>query len=250
MCLIVFSWQPQQHTKLLLAANRDEFYARPAAPLGQWDDQPQIFAGRDLKEGGTWLGVSRSGKVAALTNIRDPKQPVGALSRGQLVSDYLAGELSVADYLAQLRSRRDSFSGFNLLLGDRQQLWFYHSKDDQPKELQPGTYGLSNATLNTPWPKLLRARGALIAALRLDRDEDYFQLLADRQQAPEIALPDTGVGLELEQTLSSVFITSPVYGTRASTLLRLRQDGATLEERCFEAEGTPQGRSKVEVAFN
>ena len=249
MCLIVFSWQPQQHTKLLLAANRDEFYQRPTAPLAQWEDQPQIFAGRDLKEGGTWLGVSRSGKIAALTNIRDPKQPIGARSRGELVSGFLSGTQSAADYLAQLHDQREAFSGFNLLLGDAGQLWFYHSRDEKAQQLKPGTYGLSNARLDTSWPKLLRARGALIAALKRDRDEDYFALLADRLEAPQIALPDTGIGLEMECLLSSVFITSPAYGTRSSTLLRLRQDGADIEERRFAEHGEPQGRNALEVVF-
>ena len=134
MCLIVFAWRPDHQQPLLVAANRDEFYARPSLPLGHWDDQPGVYAGRDLQAGGTWLGIDAAGRFAALTNIRDPGQQEGARSRGELVADYLQGGLTPADYLQQIRARLDSYSGFNLLLGDRQRLYHFNSREAEGRE--------------------------------------------------------------------------------------------------------------------
>ena len=241
MCLIVFAWQPEQATVLRLAANRDEFYARPSAALGQWPDAPDVFAGRDLQAGGTWLGVTRQGRFAALTNIRDPRQKAAPRSRGALTADYLLGQESPAAYLDRVMHDAAEHAGFNLLVGDRQQLWHFNSQERRPRQLESGVYGMSNANLDTPWPKLLRARDAL--SDRLDgKDEELLALLSDNNQPADHLLPDTGVGLATERLLSSVFITSEAYGTRASTVLNLGMDGDwSITERSFGAHGEVLG---------
>ncbi len=165
MCLIVFAWQPGHALPLLVAANRDEFYARPSLPLAAWEDAEGVFAGRDLEAGGTWLGLGPAGRFAALTNVRDPSQALGKRSRGELVADFLRGGGNPADYLAQVAGRAADYSGFNLLIGDRHQLWHYNPRVGPPRLLPAGIYGLSNAALDTPWPKLLKARAALAERL-------------------------------------------------------------------------------------
>lgn len=246
MCLIVFAWRPGHDLPLLLAANRDEFYARPSLPLGHWDDQPGVYAGRDLQAGGTWLGLGANGRFAALTNIRDPHQAQGPRSRGELPAGYLASTLAPAEFLAQLAPQAHEFSGFNLLLGDGQELWHYNPRSGAPRALSAGVYGVSNADLNSPWPKLLRARHGLQQALSAD-DEALFALLADPQRAADSELPETGVGLEIERLLSSVFIASPGYGTRASTLVKVYADGSRqICERRFGDEGVALGETALQ----
>ena len=234
MCLIVFAWRPGHARPLIVAANRDEFYARPTLALAPWDEAPGVHAGRDLEAGGSWLGVGPSGRFAALTNIRDPGQPLGARSRGELVAGYLRGELSVEAYLEKVASEAQHYSGFNLLVGDGQRLGYLHGGDAVPKLLAAGVYGLSNAALDTPWPKLVKAREGLREQLDDPEPEQLFALLADNTQAADSELPSTGVGLATERLLSSVFIASQNYGTRASTVLIVEADGRRrLVERSF-----------------
>jgi uncharacterized protein with NRDE domain len=241
MCLIVFAWRPQSATVLRLAANRDEFYARPSAALSQWSDAPDVFAGRDLEAGGTWLGVTAQGRFAALTNIRDPRQKVGPRSRGELTADYLLSQIAPGAYLDQLMPRAADYAGFNLLLGDATQLWHFNSQEGQARRLQPGVYGLCNANLDTPWPKLLRARQSLQEAPDAD-DETLLWVMADTARPDDHLLPNTGVGLDIERLLSSVFIASADYGTRASTVLNLEQDGRwSIIERSFGPHGALLG---------
>ena len=152
MCLIAFAWRPDHPLPLVLAANRDEFYERASLPLSEWADAPGLYAGRDLQAGGTWLGVSRDGRFAALTNIRDPRQAKGPRSRGELPVEFLRGALDAEAFLAGLRPRLGDYSGFNLLLGDRRRLFFFNSEEGCARRLAPGLYGLSNAQLVTPWP--------------------------------------------------------------------------------------------------
>jgi uncharacterized protein with NRDE domain len=213
----------------LLIANRDEFYARPTAPLAFWDDEPDLLAGRDLQAGGTWLGVTRQGRFAAITNYRDPRaNNPDAPSRGALVSDYLRGRGTPVDYLTRLVPRAAEYNGFNLLVGDGQHLFYYSNQDGSPRCLEPGFYGLSNHVLNTPWPKLERGRAGLLAQLQGPSEpatDDLLELLADRTRAADEHLPDTGVPREWERILSSIFIESPGYGTRTSNILRLYRDG-------------------------
>lgn len=248
MCLIVFAWRPGHALPLIVAANRDEFYARPTQPLGSWEDAPGVYAGRDLEAGGTWLGVGPQGRFAALTNIRDPQQPQGLRSRGELVAAYLCGELDVETYLNQVASKRTEYSGFNLLVGDSDRLVYLSGLDPEPRRLQTGVYGLSNAGLDTPWPKLLKARAGLLDALPEPDPQRLLELLADTDQAPETALPQTGVGLSTERLLSSVFISSQNYGTRASTVLIVEAEGRRrLLERSFGPFGGHLGEVAIEV---
>ena len=247
MCLIVFAWRPEHPQPLVLAANRDEFYDRACLPLAEWPEVPGLYAGRDLLAGGTWLGVTASGRFAALTNIRDPRQPKGERSRGELPVQFLRGDANAADFLAELLPCVEQYSGFNLLLGDRHGLFFLNSERGEVERLQPGLYGLSNADLDTPWPKLLKARAALAEVLNDPQPQALLALLSDRQTAPFSDLPDTGVGLATESLLSSVFISSPSYGTRASTALIVNADGSRLMvEHSFGPLGGRLGEVRIQ----
>lgn len=238
MCLIVFAWRPGHAQPLVLAANRDEFYDRPSLPLGPWEDAPQVLAGRDLEAGGSWLGLGGGGRFAALTNIRDPRQPRGERSRGELPLQFLCGEQDAETFLAELTSRLEQYSGFNLLLGDRRALYFFNSELGEIRRLMPGLYGLSNADLDTPWPKVLRSTAALAKTLDDPQPANLLALLGDRQQPPRVLLPDTGVGVDWEMLLATVFIVGPGYGTRASSALVLHGDGGVrLVERSFGSFG-------------
>lgn len=231
MCLIVFAWQVVPGAPLIAAANRDEFYDRPAAAAGSWPEHPQVFGGRDLQGGGSWMGITQEGpsgpRFAALTNIRGPhERRVDAPSRGALVADFLAGGMAAADYLALVAARADAYNGFNLVLGDRDGLYWYSNRggDDarNGRQLAPGIYGISNALLDAPWPKVLSTKAQFASLLCQGAPEDaYFEMLTDTTRAPDQRLPDTGVALELERMLSAVCIESPGYGTRTSTVVKL-----------------------------
>ncbi|EKN44486.1 MULTISPECIES: NRDE family protein [Pseudomonas syringae group] len=248
MCLIVFAWRPSQAQPLIVAANRDEFYARPTRPLSQWEDMPSVYAGRDLEAGGTWMGIGALGRFAAVTNIRDPGQTLGLRSRGELVAKFLAGEQSPEDYVAEMAARASEYTGFNLLAGDAVQLYYLSSTNPTPRLLGEGVYGLSNAGLNTPWPKLLKARAALTAQLDDPRPERLLDLLKDPQPAADADLPETGVGLATEKLLSSVFIASPNYGTRASTVLIVNADGTgQMVEHSFGPQGGRLGEVELRI---
>lgn len=248
MCLIVFAWRPGHAQPLIVAANRDEFYARPTLPLAQWPDAPHVYAGRDQEAGGTWLGVSADGRFAALTNIRDPHQPPARKSRGELVARFLSGSLPIDEYLAEVNGRSIEYAGFNLLVGTREEMWHYNANHTEPARLEAGVYGLSNAGLDTPWPKLLKAKAALSQALDDPHPHVLLELLSDPLTAPFAELPDTGVGLATESLLSSVFIASPTYGTRASTALIVNADGTRwMVERSFGPEGGRLGEVEINL---
>ncbi|MBB1518856.1 NRDE family protein [Aquipseudomonas guryensis] len=248
MCLIVFAWRPGHAQPLVLAANRDEFYNRTSLALGEWPDAPGLYAGRDLQAGGTWLGVSADGRFAALTNIRDPRQAKGPRSRGELVVDFLRGTLDAEHYLAELSERLEQYSGFNLLLGNRDALYYFNSEQGQPRRLQAGLYGLSNAELDTPWPKLVRASAGLAGCLDDPQPQRLLELLSDPRQPPRVLLPDTGIGLDWELLLSSIFIVGPGYGTCASSALLLNADGSLqLVERRFDSNGQACGDAEVRL---
>jgi len=248
MCLIVFAWRPGHPQPLVVAANRDEFYARPSLPLAQWPETPQVYAGRDLEAGGTWLGVGANGRFAALTNIRDPQQPPGRRSRGELVARFLTGEVSIDDYLSDVVARSSEYGGFNLLVGNANELWHFNARESEPVMLPAGVHGLSNAGLDTPWPKLLKAKAALSEVLDDPQPQALLALLSDSQPAPVAELPDTGVGLATETLLSSVFIASQSYGTRASTALIVQADGTRhLVERSFGPFGGHLGEVEIRL---
>lgn len=240
MCIIFIAFEARRDYPLILAANRDEFYNRPTAPAGWWEDDPEIFAGRDLAGGGTWLGVTRSGRFAAVTNYRDPAAKSGTVSRGNLVADFLRGDRPAGEYLEGVRERAGEFSGFNLLAGEmskaRRELFYYSNRGDEIRGLGAGIYGLSNHLLDTPWPKVAGGKArfeGLVGGNDLDK-EGFFDLLGDRALAADDALPVTGVGLEIERVLSAIFIKTPGYGTRCSTLLTFdREMRFELDERVF-----------------
>ena len=246
MCLIVLDWRPGHAQPLLVAANRDEFYARPSQALAEWPDRPGLIAGRDLQAGGTWLGVGPGGRFAALTNIRAPGQALGSRSRGELPVAFLNGDRSIEAFLQDLHEQRHHYSGFNLLLGDSQQLWHFNSATGDATALAEGVHGLSNADLNTPWPKLQWAKQALRDGLHEASPQMLLNLLADPTAAADAELPHTGIGLTGERLLSSIFIASTSYGTRASTALIVNADGSrTLTERSFGSHGSYMGEVNV-----
>jgi uncharacterized protein with NRDE domain len=221
MCLILLAWQAHPDYPLVVAANRDEFFSRRTAATDFWHDAPTVLAGRDLEAGGTWLGITRSGRFAALTNFRDPsRNRSGAPSRGELVSRFLTCSLTAAAYLAELESGANRYNGFNLIFGDPDGLWCFSNCGEGTRSLAPGVYGLSNHLLDTPWPKVERGKSALRAALMALPDETpLFDLLSDERIAPDEALPRTGVSIEWERLLSAAFVRSPDYGTRSATVL-------------------------------
>lgn len=244
MCLIVIGWRTHPAYPLVVAANRDEFHERPTAPATFWDNPPGILAGRDLEAGGTWLGIAENGRFAALTNYRDPRHLVpGSPSRGRLVSDFLAGQQPAGEYLAALAAEGARYNGFNLFVADGERLAYYSNRDGTARELPPGIYGLSNHLLDTPWPKLTAARSAFADALpQLPGTAPLFALLADDEIAADQHLPETGVPLEWERLLSSIFVRSPRYGTRASTAVVVGSDGwVSFEEKSFGPEGEVTG---------
>ncbi len=245
MCLIVFAWQVVPGAPLIAAANRDEFYDRPTTPASNWPDQPRVFAGRDLKGGGSWMGVTQEGpngpKFAAVTNIRGPEEKrTNAPSRGALVADYLAGDLTAEQYIASIAPGSGAYNGFNLVLGDRQHLIWYSNRGASDERngtyLEPGIYGISNGLLDAPWPKVLRTKAQFASLLCQGAPEEaYFEMLADTTRAPDLRLPDTGVALDLERVLSAVCIETPGYGTRTSTVVRLfANDPPVLNERTLQ----------------
>jgi uncharacterized protein with NRDE domain len=248
MCLIAFAWKAHPDFPLIVAANRDEWHDRPTATAAWWDDHPEILAGRDLKAGGTWLGVSRSGRFAALTNFRDPSDKKSdAPSRGHLVSRFLAGAESARDYLVALRRDAPRYQGFNLLVGDRHSLFYFGSRTGEILPVPAGVHGLSNHTLNEPWPKVERAKSALEAALQHEMSEKVrqmaiYELLSNATKAPDSVLPDTGVGLEWERILSPALIVTEKYGTRCSTVLSISSRGEVMfEERSLDCNGAVVG---------
>jgi len=240
MCLIVFAWQVIPGVPLVAAGNRDEFFSRPTASAAWWNDHPQVYAGRDLQDGGTWMGISREGRFAAITNVRDPStKRTDAPSRGALVADFLAADSTPEAYIDALQAHASEYNGFNLLVGDKDKLVWYTNAATQDerngKLLAPGIYGLSNGSLDSPWPKVVRTKAQFSSLICQGAPEDaYFEMLTDTTRAPDCRLPKTGVSLEWERVLSAVCIQSPEYGTRTSTVVRLFGDGsAALEERAL-----------------
>lgn len=239
MCLIAWNWQPGSRTPLLLIANRDEFYARPTKPLAWWDDA-DILAGRDLQAGGTWLGVSLSGRLAALTNHRDPANlRPDAPSRGELVSAFLQGDTTAGDYLTELAARDADYNPFNLLVFDGQSLMGLESRHAAVIAMQPGMGAVSNADFLTPWPKLVTLKDSLqsLLAQAHPSDAELLELLHHRGVAADADLPATGIPLALERVLSSAFIATPDYGTRACSVVRFEANSVHFLEQNFDAQG-------------
>ena len=239
MCLINFHFQNHPKYKLIVVANRDEEYKRPTKEAHFWEDEPTILAGRDLQQMGTWLGISKSGRFAALTNFRNPKLPNAPKSRGEIVKDYLTCYLDPIEFISNLKENRHQYGGYNILIGDGNELFHYNNIFDESIKISPGTYSLSNCSLNTPWPKVkkgMKELNYLTSQLKSEIEiEQLFKLVSDRTTAPVEELPDTGVGLELEQLLSPMFIQMPHYGTRCSTVLLIDANNhVTFVERTYE----------------
>ena len=261
MCLILFAHGLHPELPLVVAANRDEFHGRPTAPAAWWADQPDLLAGRDLKDGGTWLGVRRNGRFAAVTNFsEEPPSPSNApRSRGELTTGFLNGHQSPAEYLHEVAARADQYRGFNLLVSDGRELHYLCNRDGGPRSLSPGTYGMSNALLDCAWPKVIggkRELVALIANLRgAELTRALFALLANRDVAPDDQLPNIDRGLELARRVSPRFIVNDSYGTRASTVLvaqRASAGGAinvSFAEQSFGPDARDDGRADYRLSW-
>lgn len=242
MCLILFAWQAHPRYPLVMAANRDEFHQRPTADADFWDDAPEVLAGRDLQAGGTWLGVNRGGRFAAITNYREPVEPGGsaARSRGGLVRDFLTDRSSPADHAGKLQQEASAYEGFNLLLGNRHSLAYVSNRHEQVMNVEPGTHGLSNHLLDTDWPKVAAGREHLEGLLQQEKiePESLFELLSDRSLTPGKIPEDIEKHLAPERMMKHYFIVSDVYGTRSSTVLLLQRDGGIyFSERQFNVQG-------------
>ncbi len=247
MCLAVFAFQVHARYRLILAANRDEYFARPTAPAAFWRDAPRVLGGRDLQAGGAWLGVTRDGRIGWITNYRDPQDiKPEAPSRGDLVAGYLISDAAEPqNWLKRLATSAKAYNGFNLVLGNAETLYYYSNRQGVVTSLVPGIHGLSNALLNTPWPKLEKARRGLQTIIRKSAQtpsasiiEPLFAMLADPSCPEDAALPDTGVGLALERFLSPIFIAGQDYGTRSSSVVLMDYSGEiTFIERTYTSEG-------------
>ncbi|NYF25448.1 NRDE family protein [Sporosarcina sp. JAI121] len=238
MCLINFHYNEHPIYKLIVAANRDEFYERSTAPADFWTDKPDILAGRDLLHMGTWLGITKSGRFAALTNYRDPREiSVDKQSRGDIVTTFLSETVSPEEYLETLKRKKDDYAGFNILVGDSDSLYYYSNKQAEIRNVSAGTHSLSNQFLNTAWPKVVKGRTKLrdyVLEHDIVNTDVLFDILSDADVAPDARLPNTGVGLDLERQLSPLFIKTPAYGTRSSTVLLIGHDRSiTFVERTF-----------------
>lgn len=251
MCLILFAWRCHPGYRLILAANRDEFFARPTAAMGTWPDWPEIVAGRDLQAGGTWFGLARDGRFAAVTNYRDPNTfSADALSRGRLPVDYLQSGVAPWQYCTRHQREWPQYIGFNLLLGDTGNLVYASNRLKQPHQVAPGIHGLSNHLLDSPWPKVARGRERLRQLLdnsaKVDCDQ-LFALLEDRWQPPAPELPDTGIGPEWEKLLAPIFISGSTYGTRSSLVLTVEDGGRTtcIERRFNHAPGVVEENGRI-----
>ena len=255
MCLILIAYRTRADWPLVVAANRDEYHRRPSRSMRFWETAPQVLAGRDLKGGGTWMGVTRTGRFGALTNVRNPAaHRPAAPSRGDLVRGFLEGRADARTHAESLSREGHRYNGFNLILGDGSGLYYLTdgrgiASARRCFRLGPGVYGLSNAGLDTPWPKVVRTKGAFqrILAEPAIHDGALFAILADRSRPPDTDLPDTGVGPALERFLAPPFIAGTDYGTRAASVLKIGADGrGTFEERTFPpGGGAPDGVSRV-----
>jgi uncharacterized protein with NRDE domain len=256
MCLLLFSYRIHPDYRLIVAANRDEFYARPTAALDYWSDHPDVLAGKDLKSNGTWLGVTRSGRLAAVTNYREPTAHIeNAPSRGRLIGDFLTGNALPQRYLKAVSKISNAYNGFNLIAGDPAGLYYYSNRAPHVRQLQPGFYGISNHLIDTPWPKIKKGKallqGQLCGREKIDI-EKIWKSLADHALPADKDLPDTGVGLEWERILAPLFISSPDYGTRSSSIILMEYSGrTTVMERTYSnpANASAEGET-VMYSFN
>ena len=252
MCLIAWSWQPASATPLLLLSNRDEFYDRPALPLHWWDSAfSGVLAGKDQQAGGTWLGVSRHGRLAALTNYRTALPAhANPPSRGELVAQFLQGSLNAESYLQALSKKAGEYNPFNLLVFDGEQLMGLESRSAEVIAMKPGIGGVSNANFHTPWPKLKKLQTGLQASIQNEKSSalELISHLQDPTFSPDHELPDTGIPLELERSLSAIFIATPSYGTRASSVVQVHRTHIDFTEQTCNYSGVT-GSSNFQFAL-
>jgi len=246
MCLLAFAIDSHLRYRLVLAANRDEYFVRPTATAGFWPDDRRILAGRDLKAGGTWLGVARNGRLAALTNYYGPDEyATDKLSRGRLITDFLTSDTAPEAYLERLHDQGEPYNGYGLVFGDSSGLHFATNRGDSLYALPAGAHGLSNHLINTHWPKVVSLKAGLrriLAHSDIIDPEELFALLSDRTRYPDHLLPATGVGVDRERCLSSIFVTLPEFGTRCSTVILIDRDNRmTFVERSFDARRNVTG---------
>jgi uncharacterized protein with NRDE domain len=249
MCLVLFAYQPDAPHPLVVAANRDEFYARPALAAHFWDEHPDVLGGRDLEAGGTWLGVHRSGRFAAVTNFAEVGPDTAPVSRGQLTEAFLRGTADALTYASRIDS--DAYRGFNLILFDGQSM-VYRSSVSGPIELGAGVYGLANAELGARWPKVVLGEAALASALAPDSPvvaDHLLALLADSSQPPDHALPRRGKPLETERQIAPCFITGKDYGTRASTVVLIGQRHISFTEQAYLNHGRRGDRVEFNIPY-
>lgn len=246
MCLIVFAWKTHPDYQLVLAANRDEFHRRPSQALRWWPDDPNVLAGRDLQAGGTWLAASRSGRFATVTNYREQQQRKKTQrSRGELVANFVSGNSSAASYSQSIAG--ENYAGFSLLVADNDDLYFVSNRGDDPTLIAPGIYGLSNASLDTPWPKLQRSRDGLRSLIESGslNETELMRLMSDRTMVPVADVEPGPLPFKFTRALTAPFIVSTEYGTRCSTVyLRSKTDDVTLNERRFDSQGKVSGESR------
>ena len=254
MCLILLALDTHPDYAIVLAANRDEFYDRPTAPAAFWDDAPGVLAGRDLRAGGTWLGIDRAGRLAAVTNYRQgTRESPAPRSRGHLVGEYLTGRHGAEEHIARVRHDAELYNGFNLICGDANGFVYFSNREGRARALGAGIYGLSNHLLDSPWPKVTAGKSGVTALLSTGGEAllaKLFALLSDRSPAADELLPRTGVSPEWERLLSAAFIASPEYGTRSSTVILVGHDGrAVFVERSFGPGGAPEDEVRFELTL-
>ncbi|MFT7458219.1 MAG: hypothetical protein ACI909_000892 [Planctomycetota bacterium] len=254
MCLIIVAYKIHPQYPLVLAANRDEMYKRPSRTAHFWPKHPNILAGQDIEHGGSWLGLDKYGRIAALTNYRGgSKEKTGIASRGLLVSNFLQNQSSSINYIAQCQAKISDFDGFNLLIGDLDALYFLSSREQHYSPLQAGIYGISNGDLDSPWPKVEWAKQQLSTLLQSGQAEDHeaiLALLADKHLPVDESLPDTGIDMEWERILAPVFIRAKDYGTRASTVITIdNKDKVTFSERTYDGHGEQEKHSRYEFTI-
>ena len=253
MCLIAIAFQCHSHYPLIVVANRDEFYDRPTLPAGFWHDSPELLAGRDQQAGGTWLGINKNGRFAAITNYREGKPPPAPRSRGELTINFLTGNASASEYGRLLKASNELYNGYSLLLYDGLQLVACSNRHQLIKSLSPGLYGLSNHLLDTPWPKVVLAKDNLKALLKEQQitAEQLMECLSSKTPFSSDQLPNTGLGPGWERSLSPPFVNSQEYGTRCcTTLLVSDARKVVFSEQSFE-RGKPLGEAvKFEFEIN